>query len=179
MKTEIIDFDLELAKKITRGEIEGEVLYRSKATHNQLKARIVCFDVKKISRYVGMALVTGNVGTEFPVEFALIPGYTGIIDDETKLMLKVPILYNLKKGDFISNGHRVGILNSIEDDLVFVIATYKLDTHTVYTFECLCGVDNVRRATQEEKNMLFQALKENGYRWDAEELVLMELEKKH
>lgn len=179
MKTEIIDFDLELAKKITSGEVEGEVLYCSKS-QSPLKARIVNFDFK-YSEYIyrGIALVTTLGGSEYMTTFSLGTGHDGVIDDETKLKLKVPIQYALKKGDFISNGDSVSILNLIEDDLVFVIATYKFNTHTVCMSECLCGVDAIRRATQEEKDMLLQALEENGYRWDAEKLELIELEKKH
>ena len=47
-----IPFDLELAKKITNKEVEGQIV-----TRNGLKARIVCFDFKYIGGKKGLAVL--------------------------------------------------------------------------------------------------------------------------
>lgn len=61
MKTKIIPFDIELAKKIQSGEIEGK-MFVSDNTHN--KIRIICFDRKAAFPKI-VALEEDNVGVEW------------------------------------------------------------------------------------------------------------------
>lgn len=62
MKTKIIPFDLETAKKIQAGEIEGRI-----KTNNGENVRIVCWN--RIDNYDSpiIALYTGNNGIEIPL----------------------------------------------------------------------------------------------------------------
>lgn len=177
MKTEIIDFDLELAKKITSGEIKGEVLYCSKTRPSPIKARIICFDIKYGEHiYRGIALITAPNGSEYIRTFSLDSGCIELIENGAKLKLKVPTQYTLKPGDFISDEYSIGIFNRVEDDLVSTVVIYKPVSHAVRVSEYLCGVNNVKRATPEERDLLLQGLKENGYDWDAEKLELVKIE---
>lgn len=61
MKTKIIPFDLETAKKIQAGEIEGK-MFVSDDTHN--KIRIICFD-RKASFPKIVALEEDKMGVEW------------------------------------------------------------------------------------------------------------------
>lgn len=137
---EMIDFDLELAKKITSGEIKGEVLYCSETLTNPQDARIVCFDYKFSENETrGIVLSTSVRGLDSFDSFNLTSGSIVNIGGVAKLMLKVPVRYTLKRGDFISNRSSISILDSIRpDDLVFATVIYKPASHTVHTSDGYC-----------------------------------------
>jgi hypothetical protein len=70
----------------------------------------------------------------------------------------------------------VAILKRIENnDSVFVHCFYNYDDDVFSTHEYLCDGYNTRFATEEEKQKLFQAIKDNGYRWNPETKTLDKL----
>lgn len=66
----------------------------------------------------------------------------------------------------IGNSYCTYIDLYINDNVLFT------DTHRLYDIE---NVITQRRATEEEKEKLFQAIKENGYKWDTETKTLEKL----
>jgi len=82
MKTKIIPFDLETAKKIQAGEIEGRI-----KTNDGENVRIVCWN--RIDNYAGpiIALYTDNNGIEIPL-FCNVSGKEAYSHKE--LVIEVP-----------------------------------------------------------------------------------------
>ena len=84
MKTKIIPFDLETAKKIQAGEVKGKV-----KTRNGHKVRIVLWNKKDEDGYVILALID-KPGTEYVVSYTLNGEITKGYEGELDLVLEVP-----------------------------------------------------------------------------------------
>lgn len=92
--------------------------------------------------------------------------------------------YNFKGGDIVSIilGDRLwyGIYKKEHDQDLYCHVSYSTITESLYHSDTnnLCSVNNItdiRLATEEEKEILFQVIKNNGYRWNAETKTLEEL----
>lgn len=90
-----------------------------------------------------------------------------------------------KNGDVLSDGGHVFIFNSRRFDKG--IGSYVYNSHCLFVSQrrmyvnSICFehiVDVVSFATEEEKEKLFQAIKDNGYRWNADTKTLEKEEKK-
>lgn len=86
-----------------------------------------------------------------------------------------------KDGDILVHTQNQRLVTSIYRNRVteFIIGTHcilwdKNEGLTVNVQIC-CYPDNTRFATEEEKAKLFQAIKENGYKWNAETKILEKL----
>ena len=84
MKTKIIPFDLETAKKIQAGKVEGKV-----KTRDGHKVRIVLWDKKDEDGYVILALID-KPGTEYVASYTLNGEITKGYEEELDLVLEVP-----------------------------------------------------------------------------------------
>lgn len=180
---EIIDFDLELAKKITNGEIKGKVLYCSRVLTNPLNARIVCFDCKlREDETRGIVLSTSVSGLDTFNYFNLTSGRIGGVGYVSKLMLEVPDIYSYKKGDILVSEGEPFIFDRYdsEKDEVYSLAGLMLGGTFKEKSDNWCFTERIEgKADQAQIDRLMNAIKKNGYRWDAEKLELLKLEKKH
>lgn len=174
----IIDFDLELAKKITSGEIEGEVVYDRKDLPNYRNARIISFDFKRSSEtYEGIALITTLDDIEYVAIFDLDPKHAGRVDGDTKLKLRVPDIYSYKKGDILvtDGGPFIFDRYDSEKDEVYSLAGLRIDGSFIGESDNWCFTERIKgKACPAEKDRLMKAMEENGYKWDAEKLELVE-----
>ena len=85
MKTKIIPFDLETAKKIQAGEVKGAI-----KTKEGMKARILCTDVQDVYSIVA-AITTNNSGEENAITYTNDGYYRDTrCADERDLILEVP-----------------------------------------------------------------------------------------
>lgn len=155
-----VPFEVELAKKITNGEIEGRVL-----TRNGESVRLLSFDRKDEYRPV-IALV--NNGAMEIVCALGIDGKEKIEDTIGKrdLFIEIPEYMTFKDGDVIAFGHTeksiaIGIFHrnkNYKSHECYV----KLDWSggLVYDVNPLT-YNNARFATEEEKQKLIDSLKES------------------
>lgn len=175
----IIDFDLELAKKITNGEIKGKVLYCSRVLTNPLNARIVCFDCKlREDETRGIVLSTSVSGLDTFNYFNLTSGRIGGVGYVSKLMLEVPDIYSYKKGDILAAevGPFIFDRYDSEKDEVYSLAGLRIDGSFIGKSDNWCFTERIRgKANQAQIDRLMKAMEENGYRWDAKNLELVEV----
>lgn len=175
----IIDFDLELAKKITSGEIDGEIVYERKDLPSYRNARIISFDFKHFNgARRGIALITTLADAEYAITFDLDPKYAGVIDKDSKLKLRVPDIYSYKKGDILTTDGGPFIFDRYDSkkDEVYSLAGLRIDGSFIGKSDNWCFTERIRgKANQAQKDRLMKAMEENGYRWDAENLELVEV----
>ena len=72
----------------------------------------------------------------------------------------------------------ISILKQIKD-MVYVYGLYLIQNDEFYIHEALCEASTaeIRLATEKEKQKLFQAIKDNGYKWNPETKTLEKLPK--
>ena len=175
MKTKLVDFDIEKAQ--TGAKV---------ATRVGERARIVCYtridntDVK----HPIVALVMGKITKCECAQYYTIKGeWNGYKKSCNDLMIEEP---EFEDGDIIAFGCEednpiIGIFKAL--------SAYGRYTHCDY-FDLLHNGtmkfspaeefinDNLRLATEEEKNKLFDALAKEGKRWNAEKKCIEELPRK-
>ena len=89
-----VPFDLELAKKIKNGEVEGRVV-----TRDGRSVRILCFDRKGKSPIITLVLVDGNEEGFHPY---MLDGRLNLEkEDRFDLMLEIPEYMTYKDGDVL------------------------------------------------------------------------------
>jgi hypothetical protein len=105
---------------------------------------------------------------------------------ETKTLEKVP---KIKDGDIIHTTTKISewisIFEKFDDDECKCYIDYSIDSDTYYgevggKKNTLCEINDIeeqRLATEEEKQKLFDVIKENGHRWNAETKTLEKLVK--
>ena len=152
-----VPFDIELAKKITNGEVDGRIVTREGGS-----ARVVCWDVNDRDDYV-LALLS-NDNREYPVNF--LPNGRLVKDEEKQsdLMLEVPEYVAFKDGDVLMCR---GIYNWV---FIYRKDRYKTSHYTSVDvkdkelyFDSHVDVDELikelRYATEEERQCLMDVLK--------------------
>ena len=108
-------------------------------------------------------------------------GYT--LDDKTYMSGSWCDSYHLwtiqdaKDGDVVVNGSNIFIFHFINDTRLMGYCHTNTDDELFYDDigknECFCLIDAiVTPATKEQRNLLFQKMKEAGYEWDAEKKEL-------
>lgn len=151
-----VPFDLELAKKITNGEVDGKII-----TRDGKNARILCFD-RKGTNYPIVALIEINMGEEDYFSFRINGDYDTIENNSKDLFIKIPEYREFKNGDFIAFGEdkenpSIGILRKMNlkyhDDYVV------LNKKGILFDFCGFVYKNLRNATEEEKQKLIDSLK--------------------
>ena len=102
-------------------------------------------------------------------------GYTW--NDETKTLDK---LMKFKDGDIVFYNDTIAIFKEWGDETLFraYVIKYLYNNHTIVRDAPLFGKSirrEIRFATKEEKEKLFQAIKDNGYKWNEETKTLEKL----
>lgn len=158
METKMIQvpFDIELAKKITSGDILGKVV-----TRDGKNTRIVCFDKKNPDYPIVGLVIRENI--EVSASFTSEGIYSKGCSGKNDLMLEIPEYMTFKDGDVIAFGVVaifIGIYRGVG---------VSVDTHSDYvvlTHEDMLRFDgnawtliNSRKATEDEKQKLIEALK--------------------
>lgn len=175
MKTEWVTqpFDVDTAKKIQNGEIEGRI-----KTRNGVKARIVCWDYKSESQDYPILALIATDSQEIPTPYSIngkynIYGYE--VENGQDLVIQIPEYQTLKCGDiavFIW-----GNKNEEERWIVLVKSVEIAQSETIiraYAALCLkhngengfpmgidvfmCNPERVRIPTEEEIRVLIDAL---------------------
>lgn len=151
-----VPFDVEMAKKITKGEEEGRIV-----TRNGRNARIICWDAKCDDNIV--ALIEDEKGVEFPKSYVSdgLAFLTG--ESDCDLMLEIPEYMTFKDGDVLSYDGGTFILKRIDGK---DRAEYYANFYGIYTaFDSACLMKNLvnhlRVATEEERKIFINALKES------------------
>lgn len=159
-KMVIVPFEVELAKKITNGEVNGNIV-----TRDGRNARVICWDKKSDSIYNIVGLIDGNI-----MEIMLTYTTNGYeVQEEERnndLMLEIPEYMTFKDGDVIAFGHTeksiaIGIFHrnkNYKSHECYVKLDWSLGL--VYDVNPLT-YNNARFATEEEKQKLIDALKES------------------
>lgn len=157
-----IPFDLDLAKKITSGEVEGRILTEA---HNSV--RIICFDRKNDMPIIALINIEGKEYHEFY-------DTTGHIEGENKtmnfLMLEVPEYVTFKDGDVIVGlcadfeGKEYMVFKSINGSFIFF--HFCLDSYTPNTFLfnssfVIRKYKELRKATEKEIEIVRGFLRES------------------
>jgi hypothetical protein len=168
-------FDIELAKKIMAGDMEGRIV-----TRTGIGVRIICFDKIPVDKYPIVALVKGN-RNENPYVYNS-KGYTNFDGVETSvdLFIEVPEYLTFKPGDIITCGFEAsngiycvwcGIMNSI----AFNGSNFEVDNIAEIVLKSSNGSSGcvqyssssysatwVRRSTDEEVKVLVDGLKKDS-----------------
>lgn len=162
-----VPFEVELAKKIANGEVEGRIM-----TRDDKKARIVCWDAEGRDDYILALLSSEN--REYPVNF--MPNGRMVKDERTQsdLMLEIPEYMTFKDGDIIKLSNDtytwLSIIKDIDltDDGKGGLLYFTHDYVSILINDGDGSVDidtysdagrNVEKATEEEKQKLIDALK--------------------
>lgn len=152
-----VSFAVEIAKKITNGEVNGNIV-----TRDGRNARVICWDKKSDSIYNIVALLDEKI-MERILTYTINGSEADGKDSDNDLMLEIPEYMTFKDGDVIAFGvieTFIGIFKSVG---------CSVDTHSDYvvlTHENNLRFDgnawtfiNSRKATEEEKQKLIDALK--------------------
>ena len=84
--------------------------------------------------------------------------------------------YQFKDGDILAHGDTIFIYNGLENNLSY--GAYVItDCYGVFGINLLSKKYGTRFATEEEKHILFDAIRVNGYKWDNETKTLVKLVK--
>lgn len=155
-----VPFAVEMAKKITNGEVNGNIV-----TRDGRNARVICWDKKSDSIYNIVALLDEKI-MERILTYTINGSEADGKDSDNDLMLEIPEYITFKDGDVIAFGHTeksiaIGIFHrnkNYKSHECYV----KLDWSggLVYDVDPLT-YNNARFATEEEKQKLIDSLKES------------------
>lgn len=163
-------FDIELAKKITKGEVEGKIV-----TRDGRNVRIVCFDARMDDNIV--ALIENEEGVEYEATFNSLGKYYPNEERPCDLFLEIPEYLTFKDGDIIkfsndtytwlsiiknidlSDDGREGFLYLSNDYACIMINDGNEDLEFNTYSDTAC---NVEKATESEKQRLIDVLKESA-----------------
>lgn len=161
-KMVIVPFDVEMAKKITNGKVDGKIV-----TRDERNARIICFDAHCDDNIV--ALIEDEKGVEY-IRSYVSDGMTFLTGEcDCDLMLEIPEYMTFKDGDVIAyDGFdtisitMADVIRNVND--VFAHYYTELRNGKLHFYEE--GVRDVlnvgaRFATEEEKQKLIESLKES------------------
>lgn len=155
-----VPFAVEIAKKITNGEVNGNIV-----TRDGRNARVICWDKKSDSIYNIVALLDEKI-MERILTYTINGSESDGKDSDNDLMLEIQEYMTFKDGDVIAFGHTeksiaIGIFHrnkNYKSHECYV----KLDWSggLVYDVNPLT-YNNARFATESEKQKLIEALKES------------------
>ena len=174
MKTKLVDFDLAKAK-------DGAKV----VTRDGERARIICYDKVDDTdlEYPIVALImAGTEKGECMMDYTLKGKWNGCQEESCKdLMIEET---EFEDGDIIAFGNLgfppiMAIFkgywnNDINDPGLIYHVCLHMGTVDYYN-GVLCNSDNLRLATEEEKQKLFDALKKDGKQWNTERKCIEEL----
>lgn len=149
-----IPFDVELAKKITNGEVEGKVV-----TRDGQSVRIVCFDAKQDDPVVALISYDNAERVKsYAKDGIIFEGGTHPND----LMLEVPEYMTFKDGDIVAfgdNNDHVGIFKSLNLKEKTFSSYATLASKSLVFYEPAWMLINIHIATEEQRQRIVNALK--------------------
>lgn len=150
-----VPFDLEMAKKITNGELEGRVV-----TRDGKKARIVCWDKKSDSTYYIVALIDVNIMEKintYTINGLEVEG----LERDNDLMLEIPEHLTFTNGDIlISSNNKPFIYKEVKNNRGAFGAYFGVDLIGNEFFDCdnwTCEVKG--RADETQLKIIIDQLK--------------------
>ena len=174
MKTKLVDFDLAKAK-------DGAKV----VTRDGERARIICYDKVDDTdlEYPIVALImAGTIKGECMMDYTLKGKWNGCQEESCKdLMIEET---EFEDGDIIAFGSLkdvpfLGIFKSYSVGELRgeygIIPHVHLFNKNLFYDDSLCTIENLRLATEEEKQKLFDALKKDGKQWNTERKCIEEL----
>lgn len=183
MKTVTISFDLELAKKIQSGEVEGKIVDNYKTEYE-----IIMYDAKGDYPLVCVYFNTNINATE--ARTFTLEGKYAIKEEKTDvdLLLEVPEYLTWKEGDYLTLKSRdnvyilvyksyvKGNMNPILHHVLFDVTDDKL----FFDLYCSDGfyITSIQPSTPVEITMLDEALLKDGKKWNPETKQIENVEKK-
>lgn len=181
MKTVTVPFDLELAKKIQNGEVEGEIL-----DNYGNKYDIIKWDAKGDYPIVGIYF-SERKNTSFSRSFTVDGNDTGH-DSGFELSLKLPWYLIFNDGDYVTM--ELGSMNYVLIYKSYVKGennpvNYHVFFNTTYKelyFDSCCDdkvlVKAIRPSLPSEIELMHDLLRENGKRWNPGTKQIEDVEKK-
>lgn len=169
-----VTFDVELAKKITNGDVEGRIV-----TRNGESVRIVCWDFKRFNHRNYILGIIDRGGEEVSWIFNLKGQVNSELESKNDLMLEIPEYMTFNDGDIATLGWKsddgefcewITILKSVEADEIniltedYVTVCLKCDEENYFPIDFDCTSDGakwIRKPTEPEKQELIEALKES------------------
>ena len=159
METKLVrvPFDIELAKKITNGEVEGRII-----TASGEDARIICFDSEMEHGYPIIVLVKDGDNERLNT-YKINGDYNNAPSNEiAKLMLEIPEYMTFKEGNVLQYDNGTIVFKCM-DGLSFEYYCSTYCGQLAIDSSC-CGKwieKTIRFATESEKQKLIDALKES------------------
>lgn len=161
-----VSFDMEMAKKITKGEIPGEIQIVSSFWTKS--CRILCFDMKGSYPIIALRMSDDN-----EKEVLEILGSNGKDAFGKKLQLIIPELLTYKEGDIIYCQNRdntcqwISIVKEVRTEGLLglnehVAFLLNRNDHKLQFHGYSDNIGFTRKATEEEKQQLIEALQEDN-----------------
>lgn len=164
-----VPFEVELAKKITNGEVDGRIV-----TRDGRSVRVLCWDVKDKFRHILALIEDGEIERDYT--YSNDGMYYGKGENEKDLMLEISEYLTFKEGDIVTLGWEneygfckwVSIIKSVEKYAEHFdtkdYTTVCLDASNGDKFETdfdsnSDGAMWANKSTEEEKQKLIGALK--------------------
>ena len=167
MKTKLVDFDVEKARN-------GAIAFACNLDHSGARhCRIICFDL--MGEFPIAAAVRYKYADSVEERIHRF-GIDGMGDFELKLEEN-----EYEAGDIITCEHGstsiyMIVSSNYKDEFINAYVTYGASKGIDYNNSILLGYNwNIRLATEEEKQRLFDALAKEGKRWNAEKKCIEEL----
>ena len=181
MKTVTVSFDLELAKKIQKGEVEGKIVDDYKTEYEIIK-----YDAKGIFPLIGVYF-NEETSSSFTRSFTIEGRYSGSCPSYD-LQLKLPWYLTYEDGQYVTMESRdmnyvliyksyvKGGANPVSYHVFFNTTEKKL----YFDLNCDDGilVKAIRPSLPSEIELMHDLLRENGKRWNPETKRIEDVEKK-
>lgn len=182
MKTVTIPFDLEMAKKIQSGEVEGKIVDKRK-----IEYEIVKWDATGDYPLIGV-FFDEQLNTSYAHSFTTQGMHNVKKDSDWSLQLVVPEYLSWKEGDYLTIENYgnlfIVIFKSYDQESVMPLYYHALfDTRTsnLYTDNCFSYQDYhyiTNTSTPSEIAKLTDALLKEGKKWNPETKQIEDVEKK-
>lgn len=183
MKTVTIPFDLEMAKKIQSGEVEGEIVDDYKTEYEIIK-----YDAKGIFPLIGVYF-NEETSSSFTRSFTIEGRYSGGCPSYD-LQLVIPEYLTWKDGDFLTMES-----NDMNYNYVLIYKSYvkgeanPVNYHVLFNmvdkelyFDSCCDdkvlVKTIRPSLTSEIELMHELLREKGKRWNPETKRVEDVKKK-
>lgn len=180
MKTATIPFDLEMAKEIQNGEVEGKIVGKCKTEYE-----IVKWDAKGDYPLIGVYFdKESNISNAR--SFTIHGKFMGN-GSELDLQLELPWYLTYEDGDYVTiktkeytyvliyKFYQEGTTNPVHYHVFF--NTTDKDLRFNSYCDDVAGVEVIRPSTFSEITLMHELLKENGYTWNPETKRVEDVEK--
>lgn len=152
-----VPFDIEMAKRIQNGEIEGRIV-----TRDGRSARVICWDLKAINKSYSILSLIDNGSEEVTWTYSNNGRSNTELECKHDLMLEIPEYLTFKDGDIIAYDScctisliRGDFYKNDNGDTCSTAYATLIDCITIHPIV----MDGARLATEPEKQKLIDALK--------------------